>query len=74
MRGADSSARTEARTVAPARAKASAGVWTLAWRRLRADRLAMVALAVVAAFLLMLVLSFNLLGDGLRDAMDPRQR
>jgi peptide/nickel transport system permease protein len=36
---------------------ASAGLWTLAWRRLRADRVAMVALAVVAAFLLMLVLS-----------------
>jgi peptide/nickel transport system permease protein len=36
---------------------ASAGLWTLAWRRLRADRVAMAALAVVAAFLLMLVLS-----------------
>ena len=36
---------------------ASPGLWLLAWRRLRADRLAMVALAVVAAFLLMLVLS-----------------
>ncbi|AXA92116.1 ABC transporter permease [Massilia sp. YMA4] len=35
----------------------AAGLWTLAWRRLRADRVAMVALAVVAAFLLMLVLS-----------------
>ena len=36
---------------------ASPGLWLLAWRRLRADRLAMAALAVVAAFLLMLVLS-----------------
>ena len=35
----------------------SAGLWTLAWRRLRADRVAMGSLAVVAAFLLMLVLS-----------------
>lgn len=37
--------------------KVSPGLWRLAWRRLRADRVAMVALAVVAAFLLMLVLS-----------------
>lgn len=36
---------------------ASPGLWTLAWRRLRADKVAMVSLAVVAAFLLMLVLS-----------------
>lgn len=35
----------------------SPGLWALAWRRLRADRVAMLALAVVAAFLLMLVLS-----------------
>jgi peptide/nickel transport system permease protein len=35
----------------------SPGLWTLAWRRLRADRLAMAALAVVAAFLLMVLLS-----------------
>jgi len=35
----------------------SDGLWTLAWRRLRADRVAMASLAVVAAFLLMLVLS-----------------
>ncbi|USX25845.1 ABC transporter permease [Oxalobacteraceae bacterium OTU3CINTB1] len=34
-----------------------AGLWTLAWRRLRADRVAMLSLAVVAGFLLMLVLS-----------------
>lgn len=35
----------------------SPGLWTLAWRRLRADRVAMAALAVVLAFLLLLVLS-----------------
>ncbi|SEN55466.1 peptide/nickel transport system permease protein [Duganella sp. CF517] len=34
-----------------------AGLWMLAWRRLRADRVAMLSLAVVAAFLLMLALS-----------------
>ncbi|WP_373990875.1 ABC transporter permease [Duganella sp. BuS-21] len=33
------------------------GLWTLAWRRLRADRVAVWALAVVAAFLLLVVLS-----------------
>ncbi len=36
----------------------SPGLWTLAWRRLRADRLAMASLAVVGLFLAMLVLSF----------------
>ena len=36
---------------------ASPGLWALAWRRLRADRVAMVALAVVALFLAMLALS-----------------
>ncbi len=36
----------------------SPGLWTLAWRRLRADRLAMVSLAVVGLFLGMLVLSY----------------
>jgi len=35
----------------------SAGLWTLAWRRLRADRVAMAALAVVAVFLLLLAAS-----------------
>jgi len=35
----------------------SPGLWTLAWRRLRADRVAMASLAVVALFLAMLVLS-----------------
>ncbi|WP_306396128.1 ABC transporter permease [Telluria beijingensis] len=33
------------------------GLWTLAWRRLRADRVAMAALAVVGAFLLLVLLS-----------------
>jgi ABC-type dipeptide/oligopeptide/nickel transport system permease subunit len=35
----------------------SAGLWALAWRRLRADRVAMAALAVVGMFLAMLVMS-----------------
>jgi peptide/nickel transport system permease protein len=35
----------------------SAGLWSLAWRRLRADRLAMMSLAVVAVFLLLALLS-----------------
>jgi peptide/nickel transport system permease protein len=38
-------------------AAAAPGLWTLAWRRLRADRVAMVALAVVGAFLLLLAAS-----------------
>jgi peptide/nickel transport system permease protein len=41
------------------RRHASPGLWALAWRRLRADRVAMVSLAVVAAFFLMLALSFS---------------
>lgn len=35
----------------------SPGLWTLAWRRLRADRVAMASLAVVCLFLLSVVLS-----------------
>ncbi|NRR33064.1 ABC transporter permease [Oxalobacteraceae bacterium] len=35
----------------------SVGLWSLAWRRLRSDRLALAALAVVVAFLLLLLLS-----------------
>ena len=35
----------------------SPGLWALAWRRLRADKVAMLSLAVVAAFLVMLALS-----------------
>jgi ABC-type dipeptide/oligopeptide/nickel transport system permease subunit len=37
----------------------SPGLWTLAWRRLRVDRVAMAALAVVLAFLVMLALSLG---------------
>lgn len=33
----------------------SAGLWLLAWRRLRRDRVAMVSLAVVIAFLIMMI-------------------
>jgi len=35
----------------------SPGLWTLAWRRLRNDTLAMVSLAVVIAFVLLMILS-----------------
>src|SRR5512134_1973817 len=35
----------------------SPGLWTLAWRRLRADRVGMVSLAIVAAFLVLILLS-----------------
>jgi len=35
----------------------SPGLWALAWRRLRADRVGMAALAVVAGFLLLVLLS-----------------
>ena len=35
----------------------SPGLWALAWRRLRTDRIAMVAMAIVGLFLLTLVLS-----------------
>jgi peptide/nickel transport system permease protein len=35
----------------------SPGLWALAWRRLRSDRVAMVSLAIVAGFLVMIVLS-----------------
>jgi peptide/nickel transport system permease protein len=38
-------------------ATVSPGLWALAWRRLRADRVAMASLAVVGLFLLMLVLT-----------------
>lgn len=38
-------------------AQTSPGLWTLAWRRLRADRVAMASLAVVLAFLVSVVLS-----------------
>jgi peptide/nickel transport system permease protein len=35
----------------------SPGLWTLAWRRLRTDRVGMVSLAIVAAFVVLIVLS-----------------
>jgi len=35
----------------------SPGLWTLAWRRLKADRVGMVSLAIVVAFLAMMILS-----------------
>jgi peptide/nickel transport system permease protein len=35
----------------------SPGLWTLAWRRLKADRVGMISLAIVAAFLVLMVLS-----------------
>jgi peptide/nickel transport system permease protein len=35
----------------------SPGLWTLAWRRLRTDGVAMVSLAIVAAFVLLMILS-----------------
>jgi peptide/nickel transport system permease protein len=37
----------------------SGGLWALAWRRLRADRVAMFSLAIVCAYLLMVVLSIT---------------
>lgn len=42
--------RAVAHTVSP-------GLWVLAWRRLRRDRLAMVSLAIVFAFIAMMILS-----------------
>src|SRR6476659_4506937 len=35
----------------------SPGLWVLAWRRLTSDTVGMVALAIVAAFILMMILS-----------------
>src|SRR5438876_9716130 len=35
----------------------SPGLWALAWKRLRSDRVAMVSLAIVAVFLVMMLLS-----------------
>ena len=37
----------------------SPGLWALAWRRLRADRVAMIALAIVTLYLVSLALSFS---------------
>ncbi|MFZ6693277.1 ABC transporter permease [Undibacterium sp. SXout20W] len=41
----------------PREIQTSAGLWALAWRRLRADKIAMIALAIVGAFLLTILLS-----------------
>lgn len=46
-------------TLTPQPVLYSASLWQLAWRRLRADRFAMLALAILSAFLLLLVLSFS---------------
>src|SRR5690242_1360968 len=35
----------------------SPGLWTLAWRRLRSDRVGMVSLAIVVLFIVMMILS-----------------
>ncbi len=46
--------------IAPAREIAhtvSPGLWTLAWRRLKTDKVAMVSLAIVVAFILLMVAS-----------------
>ena len=43
--------------LAPHHPAVSPGLWTLAWRRLRADRVAMASLALVLAFLVLLTLS-----------------
>ncbi|HMN76920.1 MAG TPA: ABC transporter permease [Burkholderiaceae bacterium] len=44
-------------TLAATRSGAGDGVWRAAWRRLRGDRVGMVSLAVVGAFLLLILLS-----------------
>jgi peptide/nickel transport system permease protein len=46
-----------ANTVLEAASRSSPGLWALAWRRLRADHVAMLALGVVVLYLLMLVAS-----------------
>ena len=46
-----------ANTVLEAASRTSPGLWALAWRRLRADHVAMLALGVVVLYLLMLVAS-----------------
>ena len=50
------SAVVEAYKLPPEPAR-SRGVWATAWRRLKGDRVGMVSLAVVAVFVLMIVLS-----------------
>ncbi|MCS6945777.1 MAG: ABC transporter permease [Sutterellaceae bacterium] len=48
---------TAVSTAAPAPEQRSAGVWLTAWRRLRQDRVGMVSLAIVLAFLLLILAS-----------------
>jgi peptide/nickel transport system permease protein len=48
-----------ASAAATARPAVSPGLWALAWRRLRADRTAMCALAIVLLYLLLLLLSIT---------------
>ncbi|MCX8005302.1 MAG: ABC transporter permease [Burkholderiaceae bacterium] len=48
---------TAVSTAAPPPAQRSAGVWLTAWRRLRQDRVGMVSLAIVLAFLLLILAS-----------------
>src|SRR5690349_24692355 len=48
--GTRSSVREIPHTVSP-------GLWTLAWRRLRSDRVGMVSLVIVALFIVMMILS-----------------
>jgi peptide/nickel transport system permease protein len=43
---------------APAATQESPGLWLLAWRRLRQDRVAMVCLVIVVFFLLMMIGSY----------------
>jgi oligopeptide transport system permease protein len=45
------------KAVVPARPERSAGVWATAWRRLRNDRVGMVSLAIVIAFVLLIIAS-----------------
>src|SRR5215470_17531728 len=48
---------TPAPRPAPVGHAVSPGLWALAWKRLRADRVGMVSLAIVAAFIVMMILS-----------------
>ena len=48
----------------------SPGVWRTAWRRFKGDRVGMVSLVIVAAFLLLIVAS----ASGLVSAMRPSHR
>ncbi|HYS13709.1 MAG TPA: ABC transporter permease [Burkholderiaceae bacterium] len=45
------------KAIVPARPERSAGVWATAWRRLRNDRVGMVSLAIVIAFVLLILAS-----------------